>query len=320
MDKLNEEIKENDSNNLESLNTSLDVDNQKPKSKLILNIILIISFLLISSYYLFSAPKKEKDVVIHISKNDSLLKISNDLGEKDIIRYPFLLRASVKLLSLDRGVKRGDYLFKKNENLFGVTWQIVKGKHNVSQIKVTLKEGFTNKEIADVLADKIPSFRKDLFLSDIRSKEGYLFPDTYFFFPMSTTDEILSEITSNFDRKINLVKKDIELSGKNIDEIIVMASILEKEANGKDDIEVISGILWKRIKIGMPLQVDAAPMTYDETGLPSKPISNPSLLSIKAAINPKTSPYLFYLHDDGGQVHFAMDFSEHRSNIAHYLK
>ena len=99
-----------------------------------------------------------------------------------------------------------------------------------------------------------------------------------------------------------------------------MASILEKEAKGDNDAPYISGILWKRINIGMALQVDAAPVTYDEAGLPSKPICNPGLVSIKAAINPKNSSYLFYLHDDDGQVHYAEDFSEHRSNIAHYLK
>ena len=304
MDNLNEEIKTEKSS----------------KSNWILNIILGVSFLFIISYYIFSAPIRNKDVIIHITPNDSLSKISSVLEGENIIRSPFLLKISVYVFRGDKNIPSGDYLFKKGESLLGVAWQISRGKHGVDRIRVTFIEGMKNEEMAKLLADKISSFRKDLFLSDSRSKQGYLFPDTYFFFPLSTTDEILNEITANFNKKIKSLNEDIKSSGKSLSDIIIMASIIEKEASGKDDIAVISGILWKRIKLGMPLQVDIAPTTYDEAGLPSAPISNPGLTAIKAALNPTASHYLFYLHDDSGQVHYAVDFSEHRSNIARYLK
>lgn len=290
------------------------------KSKLLLNIVLGFSFLLIISYYLFSSPSLNKDKTIHIAPSDSLSKISNKLKSDNVVRSSVSLKIFVYIFSGDRHIPKGDYLFKKGKSVISIAWQLSRGRHGVEPIRITFKEGFTKDDMAKLLAEKISSFRKDLFLSDERSKEGYLFPDTYFFFPLSTNDEILDEITSNFNNRINSIDKDIKSSGKSLSDIIIMASILEKEASGKDDAPIISGILWKRIKLGMPLQVDAAKETYREKGLPKNPISNPGLSSILSAIHSKDSPYMFYLHDDIGQVHYARDFSEHRSNIARYLK
>lgn len=312
MDNINEEIKEP----TDVLNT-LEL---KSRTSLKKYLIVILVLFVIIFYFIFSSPSRDKDVVLHISPSDTLAKISSNLEKEKVIRYPFVLKLFVRVFSGDKHISSGDYLFKKGESAIGVSIQLARGKHNIERIRVTLKEGITKEEMADLLAEKIPAFNKDLFLNDSRAKEGYLFPDTYFFYPMSTTDEVIDSLTSNFNKKIASIDKDIKSSGKNLSEIITMASILEKEAGGKNDVSFISGILWKRLKLGMPLQVDAAPITYEEAGLPDKPISNPGLLSIKAAINPKESPYLFYLHDDSGQVHFALDFSEHRSNIAHYLK
>jgi len=103
-----------------------------------------------------------------------------------------------------------------------------------------------------------------------------------------------------------------------------MASLIEREGKGEirgqTDRVFISGILWKRLSMNMPLQVDAAPSTYKSRGLPEAPIANPGLESIKAALYPKSSPYLYYLHDKNGLIHYAKSFSEHRQNILKYLK
>ena len=116
-------------------------------------------------------------------------------------------------------------------------------------------------------------------------------------------------MTDNFVKKSNNPKK----------EIIIMASILEKEGK-HDDMRIISGILWHRLKVGMALQVDAAPETYQSIGLPSTPISNPGLFAIDASENPEVSPYFYYLHDKYGIVHLAKNFTEHKQNIKKYLK
>lgn len=199
-------------------------------------------------------------------------------------------------------------------------WPIMRERNKVDQIKITFIEGSTNEDIVRLLSEKVPSFNKDAFLNDPRSKQGYLFPDTYFFFPFTTGDEVLNMMTLNFTKRVSPLDQDIKSSDKSLKDIIIMASILEKEASGKEDIGIISGILWKRIKLGIPLQVDIAPTTYKESGLPEKPINNPGLRAIKAAINPIETPYLFYLHDKDGRVHYAVNFNEHKINIAKYLK
>lgn len=99
-----------------------------------------------------------------------------------------------------------------------------------------------------------------------------------------------------------------------------MASILEGEAKGKEDIGLISGILWKRISLGMPLQVDVDRSTYEKKGFPVAPLNNPGLMSINASLNPIASKYLYYLHDKNGKVHYATSYEEHKRNINNYLK
>ena len=121
-------------------------------------------------------------------------------------------------------------------------------------------------------------------------------------------------------KKIKTVQSDIARSGKTERDIIIMASIIEGEANGVSDRALISGILWRRIGIGMPLQADAAPETYKSTGLPKNPIGNPGIAAIRAAISPEKTSYLFYLHDKKGVIHYARTYSEHLRNISKYLK
>lgn len=297
------------------------IDTIRPKNK-ILNIQILSIFIIIVLiiFYFLSAPFKNNDVLIHISRGRPLSSISSELINDQAIRSDLTLKFFIKLLGTKKGIISGDYLIKKNSPIWIVAWQISRGHHNVLPIKVTLKEGVTKNNMAKILADKIPNFNTDLFLNDPRSKEGYLFPDTYFFYSLSSTDEIITDITANFQKRISPIDKDIKSGNHSLSDIIIMASILEKEASDKNDITIISGILWKRIQLGMPLQVDAATITYKEVGLPESPIDNPGILAIKAALYPQESVYLFYLHDKDGNVHYAVDFNEHRSNILKYLK
>lgn len=292
----------------------------KQKNKIansILVFLYAIFFLFLISYFLFSSPSKFKDNTIHISYGESLEKVGLELKDKEIIRNSFVLKVFVRLFKSNGGIVDGDYLIKKNTAVYKVAWQIARGKHNIEPIKVTLREGLTNEEMADIFAQKLAGFRKDLFLSAVNGKQGYLFPDTYFFYPLTTTDEIVNQLSGNFDKKIKTL--NIEDKQK-LNGIIIMASILEGEASGEEDAPIISGILWKRLNMGMPLQVDVDKSTYKEKGLPEKPLNNPGLGFIKASLSPTSSSYLYYLHDEDGDVHYAKNFEEHKVNIKKYLK
>ena len=104
-------------------------------------------------------------------------------------------------------------------------------------------------------------------------------------------------------------------------DILIMASILEGESkNVGEEMKTIAGILYKRIDRGIKLQVDVAKETYKIKGLPEYPINNPGLASIQAALNPRDSDYLYYLHDGDGLIHYAKTYKDHLANIKKYLK
>jgi UPF0755 protein len=271
-------------------------------------------------YFLFAAPSDSTQTILHISKNETTVDIVKDLESKHVIRSVSLTRFLIRFLSSDGHIGRGDYLFEAHEGAFSVAWQLAHSNHRIKPVRVTLKEGATNQQMADMLGTLLPNFPKDVFLEKVSKQQGYLFPDTYFFFPLSTPDEIIEELSSNFKTKIASLQKDIDSSMYTKEDVVIMASIVQKEAHGKDDAPTIAGILWKRIELGMPLQVDAAPITYQEKGLPQTPIGNPGLIALDATVYPTSSPYLFYLHDKNGMVHWAKDFVQHKQNIANYLK
>jgi UPF0755 protein len=191
--------------------------------------------------------------------------------------------------------------------------------NSIKSISVTIPEGFNVNQIVDVFGPKLANFNKIKFLAETKGLEGYLFPDTYFFLTNANDTDVIKSMSDNFNKKIIPLLPKIISSGKTEKEIIIMSSIIEREAEGNIDRGVIAGILWKRISIGMPLQVDVAPETYRTKGLPESPIGNPGLLSIESAINPQNSSYLYYLHDKNGNIHYAKTFAEHNKNIKKYL-
>ncbi len=287
--------------------------------------ILVASIFIIifgTTWLLLTSPPTDSiaPVIIHIVPGESLAKVAGIVKEKNVVRYSSVLRMFVTFFKSDKQIAHGDYMFKPKSPVYIVAWQLAMGHHNVLPLRITLKEGITDEQMADVLSAKLLDFNKNEFLADSRVKEGYNFPDTYFFFPLTTNQEVISELTSNFNTRITPLRADIELSGRSESDTIIMASLVEKEAQGPGDASIIAGILWKRIALGMALQVDASPITYTKKGLPEKPIDNPGLASIEATLHPIASPYLFYLHDKNGMVHYATTFSQHKSNIARYLK
>jgi UPF0755 protein len=243
------------------------------------------------------------------------------------------------MLEGERGMQAGDYYLSKPENAFRIAWRIVHGKRDIVTLRVTIPEGFTNKEISDLFDSRFPRFDHESFLAN--AHEGYLFPDTYFMEVSSTASSTLSLLKNNYEDKVEPLREEIKASNHSEGEIITMASILESEARTKEDREIISGILWKRIKLKMPLQVDASlgyltgktseeltdsdlkidsPYnTYINKGLPPGPISNPGLESIVAALNPVDSKYLYFLTGNDGVMHYAKTFDEHKKNKAKYL-
>ena len=272
--------------------------------------------------FLFLAPPRDfiEGKIVSIEEGSSLRSISKDLKEQNIIKSRVVFESLVIAFGGEKHLLPGDYFFEQKLTVYQIAQRMSFGKRNLAPIKVTIPEGFSVSDIAIAMSEKLPNFNQENFLKLASPQEGYLFPDTYFFFKTDNEQDVLNLMSENFKKKFAPMSVLIESLGKNEKDIIIMASIIEREAKGDVDRGIISGILWKRISINMPLQVDAAPITYKIKGLPESPIANPGLLAILATIYPESSPYLFYLHGNDGNVYYAKTFAEHRQNKIKYLR
>ncbi len=255
-----------------------------------------------------------------VSTGERLADISTQLHTDGAIKSPKLFELFIHILGSDKRISEGEYSFDQPVSSLSIAMRISGKEFGISKQKVTFPEGYTNTDMAHHMKELFPEFDAVQFVLLTSDKQGYLFPDTYSFFPTPLPADVVSAIQKNYEKKIAPLRNDIALSGHTEAEIIVMASIIEKEAHGANDRAIIAGILWNRINSGMPLQVDAAPSTYKYKGLPDNPISNPGLATIKAAIAPVLSKYIYYLHDSSGNIHYASTYKEHEQNIKKYLK
>ncbi|OGG48176.1 hypothetical protein A2761_00480 [Candidatus Kaiserbacteria bacterium RIFCSPHIGHO2_01_FULL_51_33] len=280
---------------------------------------------------------------IIIPKGATLAEVVSKLQSEHVVRYSFILRMSVVLLGDEGSVHAGTYQFHTRKNVFRVARAIMTGNFGLELIRVTIPEGATARDIADLFSDKqFPAFDRKVFLAKAAPLEGYLFPDTYLFLPTVEAEEVVVTLRDNFSAKLVGVRKDIYGTKHSLRDIVTMASLLEREARSTEVRRMIAGILWKRIEIGMFLQVDAvfgyikgkdtyspsledltidSPYnTYRNKGLPPGPISNPGLDAMVAAATPVESKYLYYLTDQSGVMRYAVTYEEHLANKQKYLQ
>ncbi len=266
-------------------------------------IILLSGFLVWFGIYVPKNPGSSETMVFLVKKGEGAKEISINLKNQEIIRYSSFFRVYSLIYGKAEQLKAGEYELSAGMNIAEIVNKMASGDRIKKMI--TIIEGWTVKDIEEYLkVEKI-----DLSL------EGYLFPDTYEIFPEDGIEEIVAKILANFDKKVRSQFQE-EIGP----EIIIMASLLEKEVQTFEDKKIVSGILWKRLEIGMPLQVDASPDTYKYKGLPQGPICNPGLKSIEAAIYPQESSYFYYLSAPDGKTIFSQTLKEHNIAREKYLK
>lgn len=235
--------------------------------------------------------------------------------------------------------------------------------HGTTDVWLTIPEGWRAEQIVQALCQadidlKDSGCQKEkltALFSKLKEHEGYLFPDTYLLPKDATLNLIIKMMLDNSARKFHPGLQE-EAQKKNLDpdDVVILASLVEREVKHSQDRPVIAGILLKRWQNDWPLQVDATVQyalanvscpnsdvkceywpkeitkedlkinspynTYIKPGLPPGPICNPGLAALEAVVRPQDSPYWFYLADSSGQTHFAKTIAEHNTNIAKYLK
>lgn len=263
------------------------------------------------------------------------------LAEAHAVRYPLAFSLAVRYIAHDAPIRAGEYYFDHELNLFAMVDHLVRGEYGLQPLSITVPEGATTHSMAQLCAKSLTRFDPTTFEILASDKEGYLFPDTYVFLPNATAEQVLDAMERTFYERLRSVEEQVASFGRPLHDVITMASLLEKEAYRSEDRHKIAGVLWNRLKIGMPLQVDAvfgyiekrdtfnpkystleidSPYnTYKNKGLPPGPIGSPSLDAIEAAVEPDTTDALYYLHGRDGVLHLARTFGEHVQNRRRFL-
>jgi len=332
----------------------------KLRNKILIGFLVFLLGLGVFSYFyvksqLFtplSGDSSEK--TFEIKEGQGVLEIVDNLRKEGLAKNKWITIGYLKFKKIDKQLKAGVFLLRKNQSPVEVFEAISSGKTALK--KITIIEGWTEKEIADYLderglvkkSDFLESAKKKKqeydFLEGAETLEGYLFPDTYYIPYKSTADDIIKKMLDNFDKKLtNEIKNEINKQGRSIRDVSILASVVEKEVYKEQDRKIVAGLFLKRISQGKPLEADStinyitgkdlAQPSYSDTrqdslyntylhkGLPPGPICNPSLSSILAAVYPEDSPYLFYLNrQDTKETIFSETYEEHLENKKKYLK
>lgn len=285
--------------------------------------------------------KTEISILIH--QGDKVSEIADELEEKSIIKSSWAFNWYSKIHNLDTGIISGRFLLNPSMAVPEILSKI--STPSESEAILTIQEGLTIKDIDKKLVEmgltkngdfitatkNFKEFDSYKFLPK-NSLEGYIFPDTYFLEPVNfNPNDLIYKALNNFSKKT----KDLKITN----DVIIMASIIEKEIKTNSDRPIVAGILWKRLNSGWKLDADATLLyTKDDKkittadlnsnspyntrkfkGLPPTPICNPSIESIKAALNPTQSDYWFYLTTKDGTIIYAKTNEEHNTNKAKYL-
>lgn len=281
--------------------------------------------------------------IFEVPFGTSLRQVGTQLQARGLIRSSFVFEAYVRLNPKKRMIKAGRCRLGPGMSLFQIVKELRRGIPG--QIRVTIPEGLTAKEIADLFARKglanrerfLALLKDDQFIGSIMGEgwkanpEGYLFPDTYDFSLNATEEEILIKMMKRFNEVFTAEVGAVSPLRKR--EILIIASIVEKEAKKEDERQIIAGIFYNRLRRGYPLQscatvqyalgkhkkrlyykdlqVNSPYNTYLYNGLPPGPIANPGLASIRAAASPAKVDYLYFVAKPDGSHIFSSTYQQH---------
>jgi len=302
-----------------------------------------------------------------IEKGDGLKEITGKLKEQGIIKSEIFFQAYAFLFNAKDNFLPGEYDLSEKISLKNLL-SILSTSPLAAEKTITIIEGWDNKKIALYLEENDLVSQDDFFeaLDTLSTDEeflslyeflpenidkskvseifqGYLFPDTYRFYQETTAQAIIKKMIANFAQKLDTeLINGAEEMGKTIPEIIILASLIEKEAALDQDRRLVADIFWNRIEVNWALEscatinyilgetkerlsfedtrIPSAYNTYLHPGLPPGPINNPGLSSIKAVIYPLENNYCCFLSTSEGKIIFSQTIEEHNRNKQIYLQ
>ena len=318
----------------------------KQKFTVLLGIILIgllIFWLWWSQAIKPPVPDDETSVLFSIESGENIRSIADKLQKQNLIRSPVAFFLLARFGSVADKIQAGEFRLSRSADMYKIADSLT---HGTVDVQITIPEGYRNEEIALKLTQSL-SIPENEFLKV--GEEGFMFPDTYLIPKEASASQVSKIFLDNFNKKVT--EKEISLiKQKNLtlDEVINIASIVEREAKLDEDRPLVASVILNRLNIGMKLDIDATIQyalgyipaekswwkkeitledleidspynTYKNPGLPPTPIANPGLKAILAVLEAPKTDYLYYIADKTGKSHFAVSFEEHARNIAKYL-
>lgn len=301
----------------------------------------------LAAFSLWPPSRSERRREILVPEGASVARVGRDLRQKGLIRSAVAFRLAARLIG-GGPVKAGVYRLSPNMSTPRILRELRHGAQE-QLVRLTFPEGFTLEQIAERSA-RLEGVRPDEFRLMARARggefstsfhppanlEGYLFPDTYEFRATASSRDVISTMLATFDRKVirGLAGElaDSARRGQSLHEIVIIASLIEREARVKSEQARVSSVIQNRLRIGMLLQIDATVQyvighrerllyrdlevdspynTYKVVGLPPGPICNPGLDAIRAALAPERTDYLYYTARADGSHVFTTTLQEH---------
>ena len=279
---------------------------------------------------------------IIINKGETTSAVANDLYASGIITRPLLFRLMARISGMDKSLKAGEYIFESPVSMYEVIKKIANG--DVSYRKITLPEGLTTKQMLDLINNE--NMLSGEITLDV--KEGELLPETYSFMRGDSKNSLVLQAKLAMLEAINRAwdKRQENLPIKNKKQLLILASIIEKETAIDSERALVASVFVNRLVKGMRLQTDPTVIyaitqgktelnrnlnrkdlaidspynTYKYYGLPPMPICNPGKASLDAAANPEDSDFLFFVADGKGGHNFATSLKQHNNNVRSWKK
>ncbi len=312
-------------------------------------VIMIIIITIWQCFKIVDTPLKIKDEeIIEVAEGDSFYGVLNKLSEEDKIKNEFLVKLYLKIRGIKPEVLAGTYKLDKSMTLDEII-TLLSNDSSIGKIYITIPEGYTIDDIATELEENnicssedfinsVKNYDLPAYVSNNPNKrynlEGFLFPDTYSFNENENADFVVKTMINRFEEVWQELVQSLNLSiaDDEIEKIVNVASIIEKEAVVDSERSLISSVIYNRIAIEMPLQIDATVIysygyhiekmyekhleidspynTYMYYGLPIGPISNPGRASLMAALKPEKTDYLYYLLESEYTHYFTDNYDD----------
>ncbi len=306
----------------------------------------------VAAYLVASPPLPPAGARLVVREGDTLAAIATRLARLGVIRSALVFRLQARFAGRDRRLQPGEYRFDAPLGMTEILDLLATGG---AHSEVTIPEGLSVRDVAALL-ERAGYGTVDSFLCVADDPEfllaagvpgpqleGFLFPDTYRLTPIMSPAEILGAMVRRFHERFDAEHHRQAIGrGMSVNEVLTLASIVEKESGVAAERPLIAGVFYNRLRTGMPLQSDptviyaipsfngdltradlARPSpynTYQITGLPPGPIANPGLAAIDAVLAPADTPYLYFVSKNDGTHAFATTLAEHNHNVGRYQR